>query len=301
MRYTLRQLEVFLAVARTGSVSHAGDELGMSQSAVSGALAELERQFDVLLFDRLGKRLRLSQLGAALRPRAQAVLDAAIELENTLAAEPAAGNLRVGATVTIGNFVAVPLMARYLADDPAAGIKLEIANTEEITRRVLNFEIDVGLIEGELSRSDLEVTPFLDDELVVFCSPEHPLARKRALTDADLVSVPWIVREPGSGTRQAFDRAMAGLLPRLNIVLELQQTEVIQRAVESGLGFGCLSRLAVADSFRQGRLKLRPVPQRDFHRRFYFVLHRRKHRGAALRRWLELCLALGAEVRGRAL
>lgn len=293
MRYSLRQLEVFLAVARTGSVSQAGHELGMSQSAVSGSLGEIEKQFDVLLFDRLGKRLRLSQLGAALRPQAEAVLDAARELEAKLADQPGAGRLRVGATLTIGNFVAVPLMARYMADEPGAEIILEIANTEEIARRVGNFEIDVGLIEGELSHSDLEVTPFLDDELVVFCSPKHALAKKRTLTDADLVSVPWIVRETGSGTRQAFDRAMTGLLSQLRIALELQQSEVIQRAVESGLGFGCLSRLALVDAFQQGRLQPCRVPQRDFHRRFYFVLHRRKHRGAALRRWLELCRSLG--------
>ncbi len=291
MRYTLRQLEVFLAVARTGSVSHAGDELHMSQSAVSGSLAELEKQFDVLLFDRLGKRLRLSQLGAALRPQAQAVLDAATEWEAQLAGEPGAGRLRVGATLTIGNFVAVPLMARYMADVPGSEIELEIANTEAIARRVVNFEIDVGLIEGELSHADLEVTPFRDDELVVFAAPTHPLAKKHALTDNDLVSVPWIVREKGSGTRQAFDRAMSGLLSQLRIALELQQTEVIQRAVESGLGLGCLSRLALADAFAQGRLVPCKVPRRDFRRRFYFVLHRRKHRGQALERWLQLCRA----------
>lgn len=291
MRYTLRQLEVFLAVARTGSVSRAGEELHLSQSAVSGALGELERQFDVLLFDRVGKRLRLSDLGAAVRPRAAAVLDAARELQAELTGHPGAGRLRVGATLTIGNFVVVPLMARYMAETPGAAIALEIANTEAIARRVRNFEIDVGLIEGELSHPELEVTPFGDDELVVFSSPTHPLGRRRALRDADLVAVPWVVRERGSGTRQAFERAMAGLLPRLHLVLELQQTEVILRAVESGLGLGCLSRLAVADAIRQGRLTARPVPQRDFRRRFYFVLHRRKHRGVALQRWLDLCRA----------
>ncbi len=288
MRYTFRQLEVFLAVARTGSVSRAGDELAMSQSAVSGSLADLERQFDVRLFDRIGKRLQLSDVGRALRPRAEAVWDEARELESALANHTDGGRLRVGATLTIGNYVAVPLMARYMRERPGSLVRLDIANTEEIARRVANFEIDVGLIEGELADPQLDVQPFREDELVVFSAPTHPLAKKRALTDADLKAASWVVREHGSGTRQAFDRAMTGILPELTITLELPHTEVIKRAVEAGLGLGCVSRLALADAFRAGTLKPRPVPHRDFRRRFYTVLHRQKHVGADLRRWLAL-------------
>ena len=288
MRYSLRQLEVFLAVARTGSVSRAGDELAMSQSAVSGSLADLERQFDVRLFDRIGKRLQLSAVGSALRSRAEAVWDEARELESALANHAEGGRLRVGATLTIGNYVAVPLMARYMREQPGSLVRLDIANTEEIARRVVNFEIDVGLIEGELSHPQLDVKAFRDDELVVFSAPTHPLAKKRTLTDADLKSASWIVREPGSGTRQAFDRAMAGILPELHLTLELPHTEVIKRAVEAGLGLGCVSRLALADAFRHGTLKPRPVPHRDFRRRFYYVLHRQKHVGIDIKRWLAL-------------
>lgn len=292
MRYTLRQLEVFLAVARTGSVSRAGDELAMSQSAVSGSLADLERQFDLRLFDRLGKRLQLSDVGRALRSRAEAIFDQARELEAALADQTDDARLRVGATLTIGNYVVVPLMARYMREGHGAMIRLDIANTEVITRRVANFELDVGLIEGELAHPDLTITPFRDDELVVFAAPTHPLARKlaktRKLSDADLKSADWIVREHGSGTRQAFDRAMTGILPELRLALELPHTEVIKRAVEAGLGVGCVSRLALADAFEARTLKPCPVPHRDFRRRFSTVLHRQKHVGSGLRRWLDL-------------
>ena len=288
MRYTIRQLEVFLAVARTGSVSRAGDELAMSQSAVSGSLADLERQFDVRLFDRLGKRLQLSDVGRALRSRAEAIFDQARELESALAKQTDDARLRVGATLTIGNYVVVPLMARYMREGHGALIRLDIANTETITRRVANFELDVGLIEGELAHPELVITPFRDDELVVFAAPTHPLAKKRRVSDADLRSAYWIVREHGSGTRQAFDRAMTGILPELHLALELPHTEVIKRAVEAGLGVGCVSRLALADAFHARTLKPCPVPHRDFHRRFYTVLHRQKHVGSGLRRWLDL-------------
>jgi len=288
MRYTLRQIEVFLAVARTGSVSRAGDELGMSQSAVSGSLADLESQFDIRLFDRIGKRLRLSEMGRSLRSHAEAVWDQAHELESELATHADSARLRVGATLTIGNYVAVPLMAKFMREKAGSAVRLDIANTEEIARRVANFEIDVGLIEGELAHPHLVVTSFRDDELVVFSSPAHPLAKKRALADADLKSASWIVREQGSGTRQAFDRAMTGILPELHITLELPHTEVIKRAVEAGLGLGCVSRLALTDAFRAGTLKPCPVPHRSFRRKFYYVLHRQKHVGTELARWLAL-------------
>src|SRR4051812_24304262 len=147
MRYTLRQLEVFLAVARVESVSRATEALGMSQSAVSGALGDLERQFDVQLFDRIGKRLQLSELGRSVRVQAQAMLDHAQSLERALESRAMVGRLRVGATLTIGNYLAVPLMARFMRENPGAELTLAVANTEQIARQVANFEIDVGLIE----------------------------------------------------------------------------------------------------------------------------------------------------------
>jgi len=289
MRYTLRQLEVFLAVARHQSISRAGEDLAMSQSAVSGALSDLEKQFDIQLFDRIGKRLQLSALGRTLRPRVQALYEQASELEQALTQQSDIGVLRVGATLTIGNYVAVPLIARFIGQYPGSQILLEVANTTEIARKVANFEIDVGLIEGELLHPELEVTTWRDDELVVFCAPTYPLATEPHLTDAQLKSAPWIVREPGSGTRQAFERAMHGILSELHIALELQHTEAIKSAVEQGLGLGCVSRIAVAEEFRLGRLQACEVPGRDFGRQFYFVLHKHKHRSAGLTRWLELC------------
>jgi len=99
----------------------------------------------------------------------------------------------------------------------------------------------------------------------------------------------WILREPGSGTRQTFERALHGLLPDLHIRLELQHTEAIKRAVEAGLGIGCLSRVTLQEAFRRGSLVELPVPGRDFRRRFYFALHRQKYISAGIERWISLC------------
>ena len=126
---------------------------------------------------------------------------------------------------------------------------------------------------------------------MVFCAPSHPFAQRGPLGDDDLRDAMWIVREPGSGTRQAFEHAMHGILADLQIALELQHTEGIKSAVEAGLGVGCVSRLALDDAFRHGTLAPCPVPGRDFRRQFCFVLHKQKHRSAAIQTWLELCSA----------
>jgi DNA-binding transcriptional LysR family regulator len=157
---------------------------------------------------------------------------------------------------------------------------------------VHNFEIDVGLIEGELQDPELEVTRWRQDELCVFSAPDHVFAKKRALRDQDLRQVDWIVREPGSGTRQAFEHAMHGLLPELRILLELQHTEAIKSAVKAGLGVGCVSRVALEDEFAAKTLVPCRVPERDFRRYFYFVLHRKKYRSPAVRKWLALSRGL---------
>tara|TARA_R110002049_G_scaffold1716_13_gene13025 strand:- start:967 stop:1854 length:888 start_codon:yes stop_codon:yes gene_type:complete len=289
LRYTLRQLEVFLATARFENVTRAASELAMSQSAASGSLRELESQFDVKLFDRLGKRLRLSELGQQLRPQAESLLAQARALEHALGGEDVIGRLQVGATLTIGNYIAVNMIADFRQRHPQADIVLRVANTETIAAQVASFELDMGLIEGELQHADLDSLHWRGDELVVFAAPDHPLAKASALSDADLLTLPWIVREHGSGTRQAFERAMHGILTDLDIAMELQHTEAIKRAVEAGLGVGCLSRVCLVDAFSRGTLVPLAVPERDFRREWFLITHREKFHSAGLREWIALC------------
>lgn len=289
MHFTLKQLQVFLAVASHENVSHAANELAMSQSAASTALKQLEQRFELELFDRIGKRLQLNEQGAALRPRAAALLSQAQELENGLIKNNEIGNLRVGATLTIGNYLAVGIMADFMKDHENARVELSVENTAAIAAKVQNFELDIALVEGELQETDLEVSYWRDDELSVFCAPNHPLAKQSSLSDADLLAAQWIVREKGSGTRQAFDRAMTGILSNLHLRLELQHTEGIKRAVEAGLGIGCLSKIALEDAFKRGTLIPLKVPQRNWTRKFYFILHRQKFLGAGIKSWISHC------------
>ncbi len=267
----------------------------MSQSAASSALKELESHYDLLLFDRAGKRIKLNEHGRQLRPQVEALLAQAQSLERSLAAHNSPGTLKVGATLTIGSYLAVDLMARYLAEQPSARVELSVANTQAIVDQVLHFDLDLGLVEGELNHSELEVTEWLDDKLVIFTAQDSPLANE-TLSDDTLLSLPWIVREPGSGTRQGFDRAMHGLLNKLNISLELEHTEAIKRAVQAGLGVGCLSEISVRDEFERGLLRPLHAPQRNWLRKFYVVLHKNKFHSPGVAAWLRLCREYAREV-----
>lgn len=290
MKYSLKQIEVFLETAHTLNITQAAERLSMSQSAASESLKSLETQFNIQLFDRVGKRLQLNDLGKVLRNQAESFLAQAQALEQALSQHAQVGELKIGATLSIGNYLAIHILSAFKKHYPQSNTRLEVANTTRISEKVANFELDIGLIEGEIAHTELDVMPWREDELIVFCAPDHPLAKKKTLVDQDLIEAKWILRETGSGTRQAFDFAMHGILSQLQVELELQHTEAIKRAVESGMGLGCLSQITLRDAFKRGALIPLSIPQRDFHRQFYLILHKNKYRSAGIKNWIALCL-----------
>jgi len=294
MRYTLRQLQVFEAIGRHGTVSAAADRLSMSQSAASTSLAELERQFECRLFDRHGKRLRLNATGMLVLPKIRDLLDRAAEVEGLLSGSLGFGPLRVGATLTIGNYLGALLVGEYQRRHSGGRVTLEVENTTRIASRVASFDLDLGLIEGEWDDPDLEVADWVADELAVFAAPGHPLAGDQETPLERGLEEWWIVREPGSGTRQTLDRALGPRRGELKVRMELEHTEGIKRAVEAGLGLGCVSRLALKDAFARGTLaeiRLRDV---DLRRRFRFLLHRQKYHTPGMDAFLGLCREVAA-------
>lgn len=294
MRYSLRQLEVFAAIGQHGTVSEAAERLSMSQSAASTSLSELERQFDCKLFDRNGKRLRLNEIGRLLLPKAHELLDRAAEVEAMLAGGTAFGSLRVGATLTIGNYLGTLLVGEFMRRHSGSRVTLEVSNTTRIAERVKEFELDLGLIEGECDDPELDMTDWVADELTIFCAPDHPLATRRQVNVNHVLEEWWIVREPGSGTRQTLDRAMRLWRKRWKIRLELEHTEAIVHAVQAGLGIGCVSRLALKESFRHGSLIELKLKEIDLSRKFHFLLHKQKYRTPGIDAFLRLCREVSA-------
>ncbi len=297
MKFTLRQLQIFLAVARHGNISRAAQSLHMSQSAASEALLNLEHTYGVALFDRTRNKLSLNAVGHTARRAAQSLLTHCEHFEEVLLDHRGLGHLKIGASFTIGNHLATRYLAGYLADYPNADVELDIANTPDVVAKVLNFEVDIGMIEMETQHRDLHLIPWREDELVVFCAAHHPLAQKRTLSSRDIREAQWILREPDSGARHTFDRALAGLLPDINIHLEFKHNEAIKNAVESGLGIGCLSRIVLQKNFANGDLVPLALPRRNMRRKFYFALPRERYEREAVDAWMRICRKMDANSR----
>lgn len=291
MRFTFRQLEVFAAIANLGSVSQAARSLHLSQPATSAALADLEHQLGQALFHRFGKRLQLSATGKLLLPKVMELLERAQEIEQLARGSDAllSTQLRAGASTTIGNYLLPQLLGRLAEAHPDCRVSLEVENTRRIIEELLRFGIDIGFIEGSCQHEDIEVIPWREDEMVVVCAPSHPLARRRRLTVELLQEQVWILREAGSGTREVFDRATDSRFEQVAHKMEIGHTEAIKRAVVSGLGISCLSRLTVADELDSGRLVVLPTPFFDLRRQLSILLHREKYRSELLQAFLRIC------------
>lgn len=289
MKFSLRQLQIFLTIAEHENITKAAHSLHMSQSAASAALQALESNYAVSLFNRQGKRLTLSSIGHTLRTEAEALITHAQAFELSLQKHEDIGHLRIGASFTIGNHLAIPYLADYLHRYPNANVAFDVANTPDVVSQVLNHKVDIGMIEAEVQHRDLELIPWREDKLVVFCSPSHPLAQKKTLSDKDIKNAQWILREADSGARQTFNKALSGLIPELNVYLEFKHNEAIKQAVEAGLGIGCLSEIVLRNNFNNGDLQPLILPKRDMSRTFYFALPKKRHPQAAIEQWINIC------------
>jgi DNA-binding transcriptional LysR family regulator len=283
-----RQLDVFVQIALHGSVRAAAERLHLTQPAASMALAEMERQLDASVFARERGRLRLNARGRELLPLAQELLERHAEFgrRGGDSAASLAGELRIGASNTVGNYRVGELLGAFVRSHPQLSIRLRVANTEAIAAGVLDHSLDIGCVEGPVTHSLLEVRPWRDDLLVVCAPPDHPLARKRGLKPDDFLGARWVMREPGSATRTLSERVMAQLPPG-ETVLELDQIEAIKQSVVAGLGIALLPAVAVTDALMAGRLKALKTPFLDLRRKLSLLLHRQKYRGMLLDAFLE--------------
>ncbi len=287
---TPRQLEVFVAVAASGGVRAAAERLHLSQPAVSMALAEFERLLGVRVFDRHRRRLVLNERGREFLPLAHDTLDRLREFGQRAHTDTPAGELALGASNTIGNYLVADLIGGFAAAHPGVRLRLTVGNTEGILAGVLDFSLDVGCVEGPVAHPSIEVLPWRSDELVVCARPDHPLAARRRLAARDFIGQRWILREPGSATRSVFEHAAAGRLGAFDVALELGQSEAIKQAVLAGLGIACLPRVALDDALASGRLVVLPTPFLDLRRTLTLVVHRARQRGANIRTFLAAAL-----------
>ena len=281
---TLEQLRVFVAVAERQHITQAARALNLAQSAASHAIAALETRHDTKLFNRVGRRIELSDVGQAFLTEARAVLARAEAAELALRefAGLSRGTLSVQASQTIAGYWLPRHLVAFRQAHPQIEVRLVIGNTAQVAAAVESGTAELGFVEGAVENEHLASKPVARDQLVVVVGRGHPWIGRPRLAPRDLIKGDWVLREPGSGTRSVFEDAIAAIgidSSLLRIQLELPSNEAVRAAVEAGLGATAISASVAAPSIEADLLYQVAfrLPEREFH----ILRHRERYQSRA--------------------
>jgi DNA-binding transcriptional LysR family regulator len=275
---SIRQLEVFLALVENRSFTRAARQLSLSQSTVSGHVADLEKRVGVRLLDRRRGGVRPTAAGAALVGPARETLRAERHARMAIAEVNGllAGVLIVGASTIPASYLLPGLLGRFHAQYPSIRLQIVTGDSQDVLARVREGDVEVGVIGARPAGDGLRTTRVGEDSLILVAPPDHPLAKKRGVTLSDVVEMPLVLRERGSGTRDAVMRALAKPLGKrgiegLSVVCEVGSTEALKAAVRSGLGVTFVSNLSVREELEAGTLVEIPLREVTLRRAFHLV------------------------------
>ncbi len=285
------RLKVFITAARTLSFTRAAGQLDISQPAVSKHVAELEARYGLQLFTRRGSRLELTDAGRTLLDAAERLADdyRRLEYEMSLCTGQTEGELRLGASTTIAQYLLPPLLARFTTRFPQVRVSLLSGNSGQVEQALGDHAIDLGLVESVSRRQGLHYTLFRPDELVLVARPGGKYARTESVTPEALCRIPLVLRESGSGTLEVISAALAerGIrLSQLNVVLRLGSTEGIKRFVRHSDAMAIVSAFSVVDELRSGTLRIVDLDGLPLLRDFVFV-HAEAHPARLVRQFLD--------------
>lgn len=286
MRFTVRQLEIFKEVATTGHVTNSSEALGISQSAISMALQELESNLGTKFFERRNKKLILNENGRLLLERATAMLKEFEELESSFLEDGISGKLKIGASQTIGDYMMPQLIYAFMEKYPLSKCELVVANTKDIVSMLDSGDVDVAFVEGYVNDQRIDTKHWSDDELVAVVS-DKKVFKKDEYKLSELEGSKWILREKGSGTRAIFEEGLGDSFARLNIFLTLGHNEAIKNLVMDTDSITCLSRLVVQKELDNKKLFEIKIKNFSFKRKLLRLTHKEKYQSKLLKSFLE--------------
>ena len=270
------RLKVFITAARTLSFTRTAERLFISQPAVSKHIGELESQYKVQLFMRRGSRLELTGAGETLLACAERLADdyRRMQYEMSLCADAPVGELRLGASTTIAQYLLPPILARFTTRFPGVRVAMMSGNSDQVEQALGGHGIDLGMVESLSRRQGLHYTVFAPDELVLVARTGGPYSRTESITADELREIPLVLREGGSGTLEVIKAALgrAGIrIPQLNVVMRLGSTEGIKAFVRNSDAMAIVSVISVVDELRSGVLRIIDLEDLPLRRDFAFV------------------------------
>ncbi|MTW84515.1 LysR family transcriptional regulator [Virgibacillus dakarensis] len=268
-----QHLQVFVTVAEKKNFSRAAEELHMTQPSVSQYIRTFEENIGTRLLERTNKYVRLNKAGEIVYHHAKEILGLYTNMQHLVddLVNKAKGPLSIGASYTFGEYLLPRIIANLLETYPDIHPTVTIGNTTEIADLVATHQLDVGIVEGHFKDQQLRVEEFAEDYMVVVASPNHILAKKRGVEILDLEKVTWIVREKGSGTREATEKVFHRFKLSPAKLMNFGSTQPIKEAVEAGLGISLLSRWAIQKELRNGDLNIINIKGLPFSRKFSIV------------------------------
>lgn len=271
-------LKVFITVADTKNFSKAAKALNLTQPAISFQIQTLEQYYQTMLFDRVNRHVKLTESGELLLEYALSMNDLQAELERKMQqlTGQVQGDLTIGASRTIGEYIMPHIVSEFKKQYPDVDIALEIYNTKHVEENIMNKSIDVGLVESEIANQKLLYQDFLDDELVLIVSSTHRWATEDSVSLMDLKGEPFIIREAGSGSRLVFEQALLDAdfdIENLNIIMEVSNITAIKTIVSSGLGVSVLSKWAAEDLVKKGDVSILRIKEFAIPRQFSIILN----------------------------
>lgn len=275
-----RHLETFCRVADLKSFSKAADDLFLTQPTVSGHILSLEQSLSLRLFDRTSREVRLTKAGEVFLKYASKILSFRKDLLNALSefSQGIKGELSLGASTIPGEYLLPKLMGDFKREHPHFIISLKIADTKEIVQYVLQDNVEFGIIGAKLNHPSLHYEKYEEDEIIVVAPSDHPLTRKKKVNLEELLKEPWIIREEGSGTQMAIEKALrkkGKSLKQFNVVMEMGSTSSVKEGVKAKLGLTFISRRATEEELNQGFLSRIDVEGIGLiSRQIYIVSHR---------------------------
>lgn len=286
---TIRHLRIFVEVYRQENVTHAAEQLHMTQPAVTRAVRELEQYYGVRLFERMYRHLSPTEAGRRLYSQALPLLDDFDRIEIGLRDWDALGVIRVGATVTLGGTVLPSLVRRFSAQNPGTELRVTVANGDTLVAALCENRLDLALMESRPATPDLHTETIGSDSLCAVMAPDDLLAAGEAVTLEQLSGAPLLVREWGSTARAVLQKAMTEHGLPLSIAWESVSTEALLRAAAEGLGVAVLPESRVREAAAAGTVCLRPIAGHVLARTRVAAWHKEKYLTASMRRFLELC------------
>lgn len=275
MKITLRQLQVFVSTAKFNNISLAADEIAITQAAASMSLSQLESQLGQQLFNRDGKKLVLNDSGRNILAIANHILQSTNELEQSiLTPQHISGHVHIGASSTIANYILPQHLSQFRQHHPDVSFELTATNSHNCIQQLLNFEIDIALVEGIMRHPKIKLKPWNIDKLHVFCHPKHPLAQRKKIKVTELKDYPWILRESSSGTRQLFEHALQQSTLNLTDFTVFNSSQAIKNYIRSNrYTLSCLSEAILARDIELKKLVTLTIDKFKLERNFYHACH----------------------------